>query len=60
MTELQNMQQQRDAALSREKEANKDWSTATKGWFAERLSLLAEIKRLKGLAGIGDDVETKA
>ncbi len=48
---------ERNAALSREREANRDWSTAAKQWSVERKQLQDKIKELKDKAEyLEDDV----
>lgn len=47
--EIAQLKVTRAAALSREKEANRDWSTVARGWTKERAEFKAEITRLQAI-----------
>lgn len=45
MTELQKLKVDQDAAISREREALQDWSSAAKKWCKEREQLRAQLTK---------------
>lgn len=53
MTEVQRLKQSLKAAVSREQEANRNWSDAAKSWFKERERMESEIRKLKKMVDNG-------